>query len=58
MSALEKTKVAVLEAVMFKYPDAMKPLILYTVSSTNAVEGILTQEGKAVSCFYYILSLA
>ncbi|KAL7463111.1 hypothetical protein ACHAXS_003493 [Conticribra weissflogii] len=50
-SAFEKTKAAVLEAVMLTYPDATKPFVLYTDASNYAIGAILMQEDKAISCF-------
>lgn len=46
--AFEKTKAAVLEAVMLTYPDATKPFILYMDASDYA---------KAISCFSHKLTL-
>ncbi len=54
--AFLKTKAAVAEAVMLTYPDVKKPFVLYTDASDYAIGGILTQEGKSISCFSRKLS--
>ncbi len=50
-NAFEKTKAAILEAVMVTYPYATKLFVLYMDANDYAIGAILMQDDKAISCF-------